>query len=53
MQNEVVEVLSPEKIKQKLAGYLANYNRRINNSVNSKERKILEANREGYMQSCE
>ena len=41
-------VLSSEKIKQKLAGYLANYNRRLNKAA-GKEKRELEASRQEFM----
>lgn len=45
-------VLSPEKIKQKLAGYLANYNRKVN-SASAKEKKALEESRGDFMKERE
>ena len=47
-----IKVLSEKEISQKMAGFKANYSRRINQAKSSKERAALENAREEYLNSC-
>ncbi len=46
MNKDDITVLTPEKIKQKVAGFKANYTRLINSTKNDDVRKTLEDERE-------
>ena len=45
-------VYTEQQIKWKMAGFLANYNRRINRCQNTEERDTLIANRAAFMEAC-
>lgn len=49
---DTIKVLSEKEISQKMAGFKANYSRRINQAKSSKERAALENAKEEYLNSC-